>query len=220
MSNKLKEIVEPQPFKTIGEAQNAKEKAEKVLNASKSSHTIAWISSAFSIIFIILMIKSPKWIDDTKFGMVVYLFLLIGSFILSMIAYITGGGFVSALKGAGSICIFGILIPFPFNLCLMWALFAAAIYFFFFFPIIILKINKDKMTTQLEKADEFIKRFAMPGLDENTDGIVSISQQEFNPNAPISQSQPVMRSNSFCKQCGSAIPEGRAFCSKCGAKVE
>ena len=216
----LGDISEEQPFKTVGEAQQAKEKAEKVLNASQSSQTIAWISSSFSILLFVLMIASPKWHEETKFGLVLDLFLFFGSFILSMVAYIKGGGFKVALKGAWSIGRFGVLIPFPFNLCLMWALFAAAIYFFFFFPIIILKINISKMTTQLEEANEFINRFSMPGLGENTDGIANTSQQGFNTATPISQSQPEMRANLFCKQCGSAIPEGRAFCSKCGTKVE
>lgn len=98
-------------------------------------------------------------------------FLMLVGFVCSIIAYVKGGGFGTAIKWAWKLAVFGwIIIPFPFDIVVGMFTMAFAVMAFFFIPVVFVYMNYRQVKKDFASAQKYISYFkakAQPQVKSN-----------------------------------------------------
>lgn len=92
---------------------------------------------------------------------------LVCPILLSLPAYLIGGGIGSALKAAKNIAVLGwVIVPFPVDILVGLVTLFYALAAFFFLPFFFVFLNFRKHSRDMKQARKFLRKYAQPACTE------------------------------------------------------
>ncbi len=153
MKKSNEKLIQTMVFDDVAYATNIKEECEKKLAKVKLGLKISIFPSVFSVLYLILESAHVR----NGFSSFVYLMMLLG-ILVSIAAYVIGGGLKTALSWAWKICKIGwFIMPFPVDIVTGIVAFIFSFFAFWCFPVAFVGMNYLQIKSDYTAALDYLK---------------------------------------------------------------